>query len=79
MLRQGMGGLLPGRGASFWQHLPLRWVGEAQGACPKRYRLPKRFIETAREIGADETQEGFEKAFTKVVSLPIPPSASEKS
>jgi hypothetical protein len=28
----------------------------------------ERFIETAREIGADETQEGFEKAFDKIIS-----------
>jgi hypothetical protein len=28
----------------------------------------ERFIETAREIGADETQEGFEEAFDKVVT-----------
>lgn len=27
----------------------------------------KRFIETAREIGADETREGAERAFKKVV------------
>jgi hypothetical protein len=27
----------------------------------------ERFIETAREIGADETQEGFEEAFKRVV------------
>lgn len=30
----------------------------------------ERFIETAREIGADETQEGFEKGFEKVVRPP---------
>jgi len=27
----------------------------------------KRFVETAREIGADESKEGFERAFKKVV------------
>lgn len=27
----------------------------------------KRFIDTAREHGADETEEGAERAFTKVV------------
>jgi len=30
------------------------------------------FIETAREIGADETQEGFERSFRKVVNQPSP-------
>lgn len=28
----------------------------------------KRFIDTAREIGADETEKGADKAFKKVVS-----------
>jgi hypothetical protein len=28
----------------------------------------KRFIETAREIGADESKEGAERAFRKVVT-----------
>jgi hypothetical protein len=39
---------------------------------PKPDEKPQRerFIETAREIGADETEEAFEKAFTKVVPLP---------
>jgi hypothetical protein len=27
----------------------------------------KRFIDTAREVGADETEEGAERAFKKVV------------
>jgi hypothetical protein len=45
---------------------------------PKPDEKPQsdRFIETAREIGADETKEGFEKAFGKVItpsgSLPRP-------
>jgi hypothetical protein len=36
---------------------------------PKPDEKPQRerFIEAAREIGADETQEGFEKAFKRVV------------
>lgn len=36
---------------------------------PKPDEKPQseRFIETAREIGADETHEGFERAFNKVV------------
>lgn len=29
----------------------------------------KRFIDTAREIGVDETTEGAERAFTKAVPL----------
>ncbi len=37
---------------------------------PKPDEKPQseRFIETAREIGADETQEGFERAFKIVTS-----------
>ncbi len=37
---------------------------------PKPDEKPQRerFIEAAREIGADETQEGFERAFEKVIS-----------
>ncbi len=36
---------------------------------PKPDEKPQseRFIETAREIGADETQEGFEQAFDKII------------
>lgn len=33
----------------------------------------KRFIETAREVEADETKEGFNRAFEKVV----PPGSSQ--
>ncbi len=35
---------------------------------PKPDEKPQRerFIETAREIGADETQEGFEKGFDNI-------------
>jgi hypothetical protein len=32
----------------------------------------KRFIETAREIGADESPEAFERAFKKVAKPPKP-------
>jgi hypothetical protein len=35
---------------------------------PEEKPQRERFIETAREIGADETQEGFEKGFGKVVT-----------
>jgi len=31
----------------------------------------KRFIDKAREVGADETEEGAERAFKKVVSKKI--------
>jgi hypothetical protein len=31
--------------------------------CPEEKPQSERFIETAREIGADETEEGFEKGF----------------
>lgn len=34
---------------------------------PEEY---KRFLETACEIGADETEEGAERAFKKVVGAP---------
>ena len=36
---------------------------------PKPDEKPQRdrFIETAREIGADETKQGFDKAFFKIV------------
>jgi hypothetical protein len=33
----------------------------------------KRFIDTAREIGADETAKGADRAFKKVVQPPKPP------
>jgi hypothetical protein len=41
---------------------------------PKPDEKPQieRFIETAREIGADETQKGFEKAFDLVTSTKKP-------
>lgn len=31
----------------------------------------KRFIDAAREVEADETEEGAERAFKKVVSRPV--------
>jgi hypothetical protein len=36
---------------------------------PKSDEKPQseRFIETAREIGADETTDGFERAFNRIV------------
>ena len=54
---------------------------------PKPDEKPQRerFIEAAREFGADETQEGFEKAFEQVVKPDVdathkasPPHRSEK-
>lgn len=33
----------------------------------------KRFIETAREIEADESKEAFERAFQKIAPLPKTP------
>ena len=41
---------------------------------PKRDEKPQRerFIETAREIGADETQERFEQEFEKIIINPTP-------
>lgn len=46
---------------------------------PKPDEKPQseRFIETAREIGADETKEGFEKALKKVIPLTSPPKSQE--
>ncbi len=35
---------------------------------PEEKPQRERFIETAREIGADETQEGFEREFSKIFS-----------
>ena len=32
----------------------------------------QRFIETARELGVDESGEPFERAFAKVVKAPVP-------
>ncbi len=47
---------------------------------PKPDEKPQseRFIETAREIGADETKEGFEKAWGKVVITQRPSAPDEK-
>lgn len=42
---------------------------------PEEKPQSERFIETAKEIEADETKEGFERAFKKVVK-PIPPTES---
>jgi len=35
---------------------------------PEEKPQSERFIETAREIGADETREAFDRAFKKVTS-----------
>jgi hypothetical protein len=47
---------------------------------PKPDEKPQseRFIETAREIGADETKEGFDRAFKKVTIVPTPQSDHPK-
>jgi hypothetical protein len=39
----------------------------------------ERFIETAREIGASEDPEEFERVFKKVVRSPASPDRKEKS
>lgn len=46
---------------------------------PKPDEKPQRerFIETAREIGANEAPESFERAFAKITKCP-PPSADAK-
>jgi hypothetical protein len=48
---------------------------------PKPDEKPQgeRFIETAREIGADETKEGFEEAFKKVVPSSHSPTKNSSS
>jgi hypothetical protein len=38
----------------------------------------KRFIKAAREIGADESPEAFEKVFRKVVGKIAPPSSDRR-
>ena len=38
---------------------------------PDDPKQSKRFIETAREIGADETREGADRAFKKAVPNPL--------
>ncbi len=47
---------------------------------PKPGEKPQseRFIETAREIGADETEEGFHGAFDRIVVKTAPPIVKEK-
>ena len=37
-------------------------------AKPNDPKQSKRFLEAAREVGADETEEGAERAFKKVIS-----------
>lgn len=38
----------------------------------------KRFVETAREVEADEKPETFERAFVKIVKTPLPKQEQEK-
>jgi hypothetical protein len=52
---------------------------------PRKQKLPpddqkqsQRFIETAREIGADETGEAFERAFKKIVPPKRPADTDER-
>jgi hypothetical protein len=45
---------------------------------PEEKPQSERFIETAREIGADETEEGFEGAFERIVIKTAPPTVKEK-
>ncbi len=42
----------------------------AKKSKPDEKKQSERFIEIAREIGADETKKGFEKAFEKIISKP---------
>lgn len=48
---------------------------------PRRDEKPQseRFIETAREIGADETPEAFEQIFARVVTSGDPAVNSERT
>jgi hypothetical protein len=46
---------------------------------PKPDEKPQneRFIEAAREVGADETQKGFEEAFEKIIHPTSPPKSQK--
>ena len=46
---------------------------------PEDEEQKKRFIEKARELGADESKEAFEKAFKKVVPPKALPSEEQSS
>jgi len=46
---------------------------------PKEKTQAERFVETARQIGADETGKAFERAFEKIVPPKRPASAIPKS
>jgi hypothetical protein len=52
-------------------------AGEKQTRTPKMTdkRQYERFVETARKLGCDESEEAFEREFTKIV----PPRPTAKS
>jgi hypothetical protein len=44
-------------------------AGEKQKRTPKDKRQYERFVETARKLGCDESEEAFEREFKKIVPL----------
>ena len=53
-------------------------VGEKQKRTPKTTdkRQYERFVETARKLGADESEEAFKRAFRKIVPPKSKPAAA---
>ena len=53
-------------------------AGEKQKRTPKitDKREYERFVETARKLGCDESEEAFRRAFTKIVPVKRKPTAS---
>jgi hypothetical protein len=54
-------------------------AGERQKRTPKIQdrRQYERFVETARKLGCDESEEAFERAFRKIVPSKIPARQSK--
>jgi hypothetical protein len=55
-------------------------AGEKQKRTPKTTdkREYARFVETARKLGCDESEEAFEQAFKKIVPPKVAPRPNEK-
>jgi hypothetical protein len=49
-------------------------MGRKPAPKPDDPEQSKRFIEAAREAGADETEEGADRAFRKIAAKPKPPT-----
>ena len=56
-------------------------AGEKQKRTPKTKdkRQYERFVETARKLGCDESEEAFEREFTKIVPPAQPGKISRQS